>query len=86
MKAWAFGLVGLVTLVGCVPTEVTPDQAKSIASQSTPDKFDAEMKKQGKGAELEAAKQRERAYLEAGKPKETEATKSDTPNDPNTHP
>ncbi|MBS1709753.1 MAG: hypothetical protein JSS65_13660 [Armatimonadetes bacterium] len=84
MRAWALAVVGLVTLVGCAPTEVTPEQAKSIAAQSTPEKFDAEMKKQGKGAELEDAKKREAAYLEAGK--QGSETKSSTPNDPNVNP
>lgn len=85
MRAWVVACVGLVTLVGCAPTEVTPDQAKEIAKGSTPDKFDAEMKKQGKGAELEDAKKREAAYLNAGKEPGTQ-TKSDTPNDPNVNP
>jgi len=84
MRAWALACVGLMTLVGCAPTEVTPDQAKEFAKASSPDKFEAEMKKQGKGAELEDAKKREAAYLNAGK--QGSETKSETPNDPNVNP
>ena len=85
MKAWALALVGVVTLVGCTPTEVTPEQAKAIAAESTPSKFDEEMKKQGKSAELEDAKKREEAYKNAGKAPGSE-TQSNTPNDPNVNP
>ncbi len=85
MRFGFLALIGLVALAGCTQTEVTADQAKAIAAESTPAKFDAEMKRQGKGDELAAAKKREEDYKNAGKAPGSES-KSDTPNDPNVNP